>query len=95
MSRTSGFFHRKGISVLAVIVIFGSVLLWGAVPAVFAQDQDISLTLRGPSYVTPGSNITYELTLENLQSQPITDITVWNPLPVDTTYVSGGVPLRR
>ncbi len=37
-----------------------------------------------------GGNITYELTLKNFTAQPITAITVWNPLPANTTYVSGG-----
>ena len=43
-----------------------------------------------PAYVTPGNDITYQLTLANLSNKVITDIGVWNPLPANTTYVSGG-----
>lgn len=86
--------HTVSALMLAVMLMFGGALLptsmAGAAPTAFAQDQDISLTLSGPGYVTPGSNITYELTLENLTSDAITDIEVFDPLPADTTHVSGG-----
>ncbi len=77
--------------VLAIIFTVGGLWLPTSVPLTFAQ-QGETLILRpsGPSYVKPGGNITYELTLTNYQNQPITDITVWNPLPANTTYVSGG-----
>ncbi len=75
---------------LTTVLIFNGILLPATVSVVFAQDSAIDLTASGPSYGTPGSNITYELTLKNPTSQVVTDIMVWNPLPVNTTYVSGG-----
>ncbi len=75
---------------LVALLIFTVVSLTAATPAVFAAGETITLTPFGPSYVRAGGNITYELTLKNFTAQPITAITVWNPLPANTTYVSGG-----
>ena len=72
---------------LTTVLIFNGILLPATVSVVFAQDSAIDLTASGPSYGTPGSNITYELTLKNPTSQVVTDIMVWNPLPVNTTTV--------
>lgn len=59
-------------------------------PAVFAEGVDFKLTPSGPSYVTPGNNITYELTFKNERNLEMTGIEVLDPLPALTTYVSGG-----
>ncbi len=77
--------------VLALVALLFSGFLWPtSAPTAFAEGETITLTPSGPSYVLAGGNITYELTLKNFTSQPITAITVWNPLPIHTTYVSGG-----
>jgi len=75
---------------LVAMLLFGGILLPATAPSALAQSESFSMTANGPTYVTPGSNITYELTLKNPTSQVVTDIMVWNPLPVNTTYVSGG-----
>ncbi len=74
----------------AALLIFAAVFMTAATPAAYAAGETITLTPFGPSYVYAGGNITYELTLKNFTAQPITEIIVWNPLPANTTYVSGG-----
>ncbi len=75
---------------LAALLIFTVISMTAAAPAVSAAGETITLMPTGPSYVRAGGNITYELTLKNFMAQPITSITVWNPVPTNTTYVSGG-----
>ena len=76
--------------ILAALLIFTAVSMTAATPATYAAGETITLTPFGPSYVHAGGKITYELTLKNFTAQPITAITVWNPVPANTTYVSGG-----
>lgn len=57
---------------------------------VAAQGFDIGLTTKAPPYATANSNISFEMTLENLTNKNITDIGVFAPIPANTTYVSGG-----
>ncbi|MBP7962924.1 MAG: DUF11 domain-containing protein [Caldilineaceae bacterium] len=59
-------------------------------PTAIVPGPVLSLTPSGPNYATPGSNISYALTLKNFQNRAVTDIVVFNPLPANTTYVSGG-----
>lgn len=75
---------------LAMMLAFSGLLLPNVARTVFAQEQELSLLISGPSYVTPGSNITYELTIENFTDGEATDILIYNPLPDNTTYVNGG-----
>lgn len=80
---------RSALMLLAVLV-FSAVLPPRATPTVLAQEAHLSTSLRGPSYVTPGSNITYELEVQNLTTGALTDLLVTDPIPASTTYVSGG-----
>ncbi len=79
---------RRALALL-IVLVFGAALPQAS-PTALAQTPDLSLTPSGPSYVVPGGTITYELELRNLTDQPLTNITVYDPLPANTTYVSGG-----
>ncbi|CAN5817271.1 hypothetical protein BH10CHL1_BH10CHL1_26950 [soil metagenome] len=89
-------FHKAKIlpnylALLLVAMLAGSGLLLPATASVaLAQTEPMTLTVTGPSYVTPGSNITYAMTVKNVTTQPITNIGIFTALPVNTTYVSGG-----
>jgi hypothetical protein len=82
--------RTSSVLVLVALILFGGLPLSKGVPAAFAQSQTMSLTVSGPSYVTPGSNITYRLTVKNLAAQAITNIGVFSKLSANATHVSGG-----
>ncbi len=75
---------------LVALLIFTVVSSTAATPAVFAAGEQISLKSSAPSYVYAGGNITYELVVKNYLSQPITNIVIFDTLPVHTSYGSGG-----
>ncbi|MCB0130124.1 MAG: DUF11 domain-containing protein, partial [Caldilineaceae bacterium] len=76
--------------VLSMLVSSG--FLPSATPVVLAEASEVFITLtpNGPTYARAGVNITYEYVLKNFLNEPVTDIVIWNPLPANTTYVSGG-----
>lgn len=82
--------RTSAVLALVALFLFGGILLPKGVPAALAQSPTMSLTVSGPSYVTPGSNINYVLTVKNLTAQAITDIGVFSKLSANATYVSGG-----
>ncbi|HEU4322963.1 MAG TPA: hypothetical protein VFS21_07405 [Roseiflexaceae bacterium] len=85
---TRRWYGRRMLALL-VVLVFGAALPQ-ANPTALAQEADVSLLVRGPSYVVPGGTITYELELRNLTDQEISAITIFDPIPANTTYVSGG-----
>ncbi|MFZ1756487.1 MAG: hypothetical protein WBO46_27615 [Caldilineaceae bacterium] len=82
--------HISSALILVALLVLGGIGLPGTVPTASAQSQTLSIAVTGPSYVTPGSNITYQLTMKNLTGQEITDIGIFSKLSPHTTHVSGG-----
>ncbi|MCB0129777.1 MAG: DUF11 domain-containing protein, partial [Caldilineaceae bacterium] len=76
--------------VLLISFLLGAGLTPATVETASAQGFDLGITTVAPTYVTAGGTITYELVLQNLTNKPITNIGVFDPLPANTTYVSGG-----
>jgi len=90
MIHTMRRWHVRSALALLVVLVFGTVLPPRALPTASAEEAFIDLILRAPSYVTPGNTITYELEFQNLTSGAVTNIVVYDPIPANTTYVSGG-----
>ena len=80
---------------IVLSLLVGSGLLPSVTPTVYAEADEafITLTPSGPTYARVGANITYEYVLKNFLNESVTDIVIWNPLPANTTYVSGGTLL--
>ncbi len=90
MFRTSPMWYTCIVLALTGMLAVNGSFLPETTSSTFAQSDEMSITVRGPAYVNPGSDITYVLTVKNLTSQPITDIGVFSALPTSTTYISGG-----
>lgn len=94
MLRRSKIYPLINSLLLALLLTAGSLAPFAPqfVPAAQAETEasDLVLRLVGPSYVVAGQNITYEVIVQNISSQTFTDLVLYNDVPVNTTYVSGG-----
>ena len=75
---------------LVAMLLFGGILLPNTAPAVYAQASALILRVGGPTYTQAGQNLTYELTIQNTTSQAYSNVAIYNDLPANITYVSGG-----
>ncbi len=83
---------RKIALILVIALLFNSISFFVpmATPAVQAQGFDLLLGVAGPIYAQAGQDLTYEIKVENLSGQTFTNIALYDYVPDNTTYVSGG-----
>lgn len=91
-------FYKSRIRQSSFVLTLVAMLLCGGIlpglpygtPAVYAQTSALLLRVGGPTYTQAGQNLTYEVTIQNMTSQVYTNVAIYNDLPANTTYVSGG-----
>lgn len=71
-----------------ILLLVLTACAWGAVPAVNAQDADLGVTKSGPAQATAGANVTYTIDLLNSGPDVGAAVTLTDPLPGGTTFVS-------
>jgi uncharacterized repeat protein (TIGR01451 family) len=59
-----------------------------AVTTTVGQPADVSITKTGPSFATPGQNVTYTITVSNAGPAAAAAVTVTDPTPAGMTFVS-------
>lgn len=83
---------QRGAARIAVLALVASSALTGLlVQPAAAAPSPFSLSVFVPSYVTPGGNYTFTLTVKNLTSSSYTTLQLFTTIPANTTFVSGGV----
>lgn len=81
---------RIGQLIVVLALLMGTVLLPNQASVALAQDNDLFISISGPSRIAPGGNITYAFTVENLREAEIREFSFFSKIPANTTHVSGG-----
>ncbi len=64
-----------------------------ATTTVVGPSADVAVTKSGPNSVTPGSDLSYTITVVNLGPSDATTVSLNDPLPAETTFVSLSSPV--
>ncbi len=87
--------YRSIVLTLFIMLLLGGILLFapGSTPAAHAQASGLTLELKAPAYVEPGRYINYTLEVKNPTSLQYNNVYVYDYVPANVDYVSGGTLL--
>jgi uncharacterized repeat protein (TIGR01451 family) len=72
----------------ALVLLWTAVAFVAAVPSAVAQEADVAVTKVGPDTAAANSTVAYSVTVFNVGPDAAADVTVTDPIPAGTTFVS-------